>query len=122
LLYVTRCGVRHRPPASVHGSPPSLFVKVWGMPVGGEPGSAVLNPHAHVVRALIASAGEGESPSPYVVLRLAEHVATAGAWDDLAAAPYLLDQLDPDSVAIDAATPGCRPEKSAPYSTSTRRP
>ncbi len=37
--------------------PPSLFVKVWGMPVGGEPGSAVLNPHAHVERALIASAG-----------------------------------------------------------------
>ena len=70
------------------------------MPVGGEPGSALLNQHAHVVRALITSAGEGESPSPYVVLRLAEHVAAAGAWDDLAAAPYLLDQLDPDSVAV----------------------
>ena len=70
------------------------------MPVGGEPGSAVLNPHAHIVNALIASAGEGESPSPYVVLRLAEHVAAAGTWDDLAAAPYLLDQLDPDSVAV----------------------
>lgn len=60
----------------------------------------MLNQHAHVVRALITSAGEGEPPSPYVVLRLAEHVAAAGAWDDLAAAPYLLDQLDPDSVAV----------------------
>lgn len=70
------------------------------MPVGGEPRSAVLNPHAHVVRALITSAREGESPSPYVVLRLAEHVAAAGVWDDLAAAPYVLDQLDPDSVAV----------------------
>ena len=53
-----------------------------------------------MARALIASAREGESPSPYVVLRLAEHVAAAGAWDDLAAAPYLLDELDPDSVAV----------------------
>jgi hypothetical protein len=70
------------------------------MAVGGEPGSAVVNQQAHVVRALIASAVEGECPSPYVVLRLAEHVAAAGAWDDLADAPYLLDQLDPDSVAV----------------------
>ena len=70
------------------------------MPVGAELGWAVPNQHAHVVRALITSAGESESPSPYVVLRLAEHVAAAGAWDDLAAAPYLLDQLDPDSVAV----------------------
>lgn len=70
------------------------------MPVGAELGSAMPNQHAHVVRALITSAGEGEPPSPYVVLRLAEHVAVAGAWDDLAAAPYLLDQLDPDSVAV----------------------
>jgi WD40 repeat protein len=70
------------------------------MPVDGEPGSAVLNQHARVVRKLITSAPEGEPPSPYVVLRLAEHVAAAGAWDDLAAVPYLLDQLDPDSVAV----------------------
>jgi WD40 repeat protein len=70
------------------------------MPVGGESESAVLNPQAHVVRALISSAREGESPSPYLVLRLAEHVAAAGVWDDLSAAPYLLDQLDPDSVAV----------------------
>ena len=72
------------------------------MAVGGEPGSAVLSQHARVARALIASADQGDLPSPYVVLRLAEHVATAGSWDDLAASPYLLDQLDPDSVAAAA--------------------
>jgi WD40 repeat protein len=72
------------------------------MAVAGEPESAVLSQHIHVVRALIASVEEAEPPSPYVVQRLAEHVATAGAWDDLAAAPYLLDQLDPDSVAAAA--------------------
>ena len=70
------------------------------MPVDGGPGSVALNQHARVVRALISSAREGESPSPYVVLRLAEHVAAAGAWDELAAVPYLLDQLHPDSVAV----------------------
>jgi hypothetical protein len=67
------------------------------MPAGSEPGPDL---HAHVARALIASVSGGEAPSPYVVLRLAEHVAAAGAWDELAAAPYLLDQLDPDSVAV----------------------
>jgi WD40 repeat protein len=72
------------------------------MAVAGEPESAVLSQHADVVRALIASGGESELPNPYVIQRLAEHVAAAGAWDDLAAAPYLLDQLDPDSVAAAA--------------------
>lgn len=70
------------------------------MPVDGEPGLAVLAQHARVVRALITSSREGESPSPYVVRRLADHVAAAGAWDDLAAEPYLLDELNPDSVAV----------------------
>ncbi|WP_433795131.1 hypothetical protein [Actinoplanes sp. CA-252034] len=38
-------------------------------------------------------------PSPYVVARLADHVGYAGIWSDLAERPYLLDHLDPDSVA-----------------------
>jgi WD40 repeat protein len=72
------------------------------MAAGGEPGATVLSHHARVARALIESAREGGPPNPYVVERLAEHVARAGAWDELAAAPYLLDQLDPDSVAVAA--------------------
>jgi WD40 repeat protein len=70
------------------------------MPVDGEPGSVAPNQDARVARALITAARDGEPPSPYVVLRLAEHVAAAGAWAELAFAPYLLDQLDPDSVAV----------------------
>ena len=72
------------------------------MTVGAEREPPVLSQHGRVARALITSAGKGELPSPYVVLRLAEHVAEAGAWEDLSAAPYLLDQLDPDSVATAA--------------------
>src|SRR5437899_2962475 len=70
------------------------------MPVGAELGWAVPNQHAHVVRALITSAGESESPSPYVVLRLAEHVAEAGAWDDLAAARFLLADEGPSLLSL----------------------
>jgi WD40 repeat protein len=70
------------------------------MPLDGEPGTAAPNRDARVARALITAARNGEPPNPYVVLRLAEHVAAAGAWEELASAPYLLDQLDPDSVAV----------------------
>jgi len=69
------------------------------MPVDGEPGSTAPNQYARVAHTLITASRDGEPPSPYVALRLADHVAAAGAWDELASAPYLLDQLDPDSVA-----------------------
>lgn len=53
---------------------------------------------ARIAEALL-NASFDELPSPYVVHRLAEHVGAAGRWQELADRPYLLDTLDPDSVA-----------------------
>ncbi|GAA1363274.1 WD40 repeat domain-containing protein [Catellatospora chokoriensis] len=39
------------------------------------------------------------TPNAYVVRYLAEHVAEAGTWSGLAAAPEVLDELDPQAVA-----------------------
>lgn len=49
---------------------------------------------------LVVVARSDESPSSYVAARLAEHVGAAGLWSELADRPYLLDALDPDSVAV----------------------
>ena len=57
--------------------------------------------HAHIVRALMRIADE-DMPSPYVVERLAEHVAAADMWAALADRPYLLDALNPEAVAAAA--------------------
>lgn len=58
--------------------------------------------HGSVARALMTNAFRSEAPDLYVVRRLAEHVAEAGIWRELADAPAVLDELDPESVAAEA--------------------
>jgi WD40 repeat protein len=58
--------------------------------------------HGSVARALIANVGGAEAINPYIVHRLAEYVAEAGAWQELADAPAILDELDPESIAAEA--------------------
>jgi len=58
--------------------------------------------HRSVARALMAKAFTSEAPDLYVVRRLAEHVAEAGIWQELADAPAVLDELDPESIAAEA--------------------
>jgi WD40 repeat protein len=58
--------------------------------------------HGSVARALMANAGRTPALNPYLVYRLAEHVAEAGTWQELADAPAVLDNLDPESVAAEA--------------------
>ncbi|MEU8351441.1 MULTISPECIES: WD40 repeat domain-containing protein [unclassified Streptomyces] len=43
-----------------------------------------------------------ETPNPYIAHHLAGHVAEAGAWQELADAPHVLDHLDPRAVAAEA--------------------
>ncbi len=43
-----------------------------------------------------------ENPNPYIAHHLAGHVAEAGAWQELADAPHVLDHLDPRAVAAEA--------------------
>jgi len=62
---------------------------------------AITSGHALIADALM-NAPFDEMPSPYIVTRLAEHVGAAEKWQDLAERPYLLDTLDPDSVAAAA--------------------
>jgi WD40 repeat protein len=58
--------------------------------------------HRSVARALMAGAAESGAPNLYIVHRLAEHVAEAGIWQELADAPAVLDELDPESIAAEA--------------------
>lgn len=58
--------------------------------------------HGSVSRALMARAAAEGVLNPYIVHRLAEHVAEAGVWQELADAPAVLDELDPESVAAEA--------------------
>ncbi|NMO53421.1 hypothetical protein HH310_19800 [Actinoplanes sp. TBRC 11911] len=62
---------------------------------------AITSGHALIADALM-NAPFDEMPSPYIVTRLAEHVGAADKWQDLSDRPYLLDTLDPDSVAAAA--------------------
>ncbi|MEV5123718.1 WD40 repeat domain-containing protein [Streptomyces decoyicus] len=43
-----------------------------------------------------------ETPNPYIAHHLAGHVAEAGAWQELADAPHVLDHLEPRAVAAEA--------------------
>lgn len=60
--------------------------------------------HRRIAQALISTAQADlpASPNPYVTRHLSGHVAEADTWPDLAAAPDLLDHLDPNEVAADA--------------------
>ena len=62
--------------------------------------------HAQVSRALAVSADGMWPLSPYIGHRLAEHVAEAGTWEELADRPPVLDRLDPESVAAEAFRTG----------------
>ena len=65
-------------------------------------GAALASSHQRVARALIEQASTGAGINPYLIYRLAEHVAEAGIWAELAAVSSVLDQLDPESVAAEA--------------------
>ena len=65
-------------------------------------GAALASSHQRVARALIEQASTGTEINPYLTYRLAEHVAEAGMWEELAAVSSVLDQLDPESVAAEA--------------------
>ncbi|WP_432164570.1 WD40 repeat domain-containing protein [Streptomyces sp. bgisy031] len=56
--------------------------------------------HRRIAQSLIAATSV-ESPNPYVTHHLAGHVAEAGAWQDLADAPDVLDRLEPRAVAAE---------------------
>jgi WD40 repeat protein len=76
-----------------------FFLRPW---LAGSSGSGVLaGHHKRIAGAFLASARDAGAANPYVTYRLAEHVAEAGMWDELAEAPFVLDDLDPDSVAAE---------------------
>ncbi|WP_436535217.1 nSTAND1 domain-containing NTPase [Actinoplanes sp. HUAS TT8] len=63
--------------------------------------------HALIALTTAGPAAAGGRPdagvaNPYVVMHLSGHVADAGVWDALAAAPDVLDRLDPLAIAADA--------------------
>ena len=58
--------------------------------------------HRKVASALIAYTARTGTVNKYVAHRLAEHVAEAGMWAELAQEPLVLDRLDPESVAAEA--------------------
>jgi WD40 repeat protein len=66
---------------------------------------AVVRPNRQylVAQALVraAEARPSVASSPYIARHLAGHVAQAQAWQQLAAAPAVLDLLDPDTVAAE---------------------
>ncbi|WP_306316938.1 MULTISPECIES: WD40 repeat domain-containing protein [unclassified Streptomyces] len=61
--------------------------------------------HRRIAQSLIA-ATPADSPNPYITHHLAGHIAEAGAWQDLADAPDVLDRLEPRSVAAEALRAG----------------
>jgi WD domain, G-beta repeat len=69
----------------------------------------VTTPTTNPVEKLVAArllqhavAGGGDGGGPYLRRYLAEHVAEAGLWPELAGQIAVLDGLDPDSVAVEA--------------------
>ncbi len=61
--------------------------------------------HARITQALIDAARRTPNDRPlnsYLTRRLPGHVADGRAWQDLAAAPDVLDRIDPDAVAEEA--------------------
>ena len=68
---------------------------------GGEP-LALEDSHRRVANMLIADARESRVVNPYIVHRLAEHVSEGGMWEKLAETSFVLDHLDPESVAAEA--------------------
>ena len=71
-------------------------------PRQGSDGRSLERRHRRVARALMKHANTAPEINPYLTHRLAEHVAEAGIWDELAAASFVLDRLDPESVAAEA--------------------
>jgi WD40 repeat protein len=69
-------------------------------------GTSLTLRHAQVARALSASSERLSPLNPYIKRRLAEHVAEAGTWEELAGRPGVLDRLDPESVAAEALRTG----------------
>jgi len=68
---------------------------------GREP-SALEDSHRRIATALMADACESGVVNPYIVHRLAEHVAEGAMWEELAGTSFVLDHLDPESVAAEA--------------------
>jgi WD40 repeat protein len=62
--------------------------------------------HRRVAYALIAWARDSGAVNPYIAHRLAEYVADGEAWDDLAEEQFVLDRLEPESVAAEALRTG----------------
>jgi WD40 repeat protein len=54
----------------------------------------------------LCSATDAAPADDYVARHLAEHVAAAAAWDELARQPHVLDRLDPRSVCATAVASG----------------
>lgn len=69
-------------------------------------GTSLAARHAQVARALAARSEKMSPLNPYVKRRLAEHVAEAGTWEELADNTSVLDRLDPESVAAEALRTG----------------